>query len=127
MRLVEEQSGEALSSEAYFSTLGNGVDEVVRSNLRGLSQEGSGFGHWRQLLMRASERSKDQLTRAFQAQGLAFDLSPYLTHARKSLEVAARELFALNKKLIDSKLKREYQRNLSSLPPPLFVSLALPS
>ena len=84
----------------------------LQVDLRGLSQEGSGFGHWRQLLMRASERSEDQLTRAFQAQGLAFDLSPYLTHARKSLEVAARELFALNKKLIDLKLKKRIPEKL---------------
>jgi hypothetical protein len=103
--LIEEGTRDPRAQETYSSAVGSGVDEIMRYNLRQLSQEGSRFGRWEELLRHASERSEDQLNRALQARGITFDLSPYLSHASKSLAPAARELFILNRKLSESKLK----------------------
>jgi hypothetical protein len=106
VRLVADLAEKGRLRVPYNSAVGSGVDEVVRHNLRQMSQERLGFRRWEELLDAAVERSEGQLRRGLSENQLSFDLSPYLGHARDSLETASRELFVLNKKLIESKTRK---------------------
>jgi hypothetical protein len=96
MKLIADLTERGRLKDSYNSAVGNGVDEVVRHNLRQLSQEWLGFRQWEELLGVAIKRSEEQLRRGLNENWLSFDLSPYLDHASDSLETPAKELFELN-------------------------------
>jgi hypothetical protein len=96
----DEEPGEA---QPYNTAIGFGVDELVKQNMRQLSQQREGIRGWEELLDMAVQRSANQLQREVDSHRLSFDLAPYLGHARESLKAAAEEMCGLNRKLIESK------------------------
>src|SRR5437016_1508477 len=89
------QSGDEIP---YDTAIGFGVDEIVKDNMRKLSQERAEIGVWEDLLEHAVRQSADQLQSELITHRLRFDLAPYLDHARESLEAASKEMNALNRK-----------------------------
>jgi hypothetical protein len=99
----EEVAGEA---QSYNTAIGCGVDELVKQNMRQLSQQRAGIREWEDLLDVAVQRSADQLQRELNSHRLSFNLDPYLGQARESLEAAAKEMSGLNRKLIESRERK---------------------
>jgi hypothetical protein len=102
-RLIASTNEGGEERSIYNSAIGFGVDEIVRHNLRQLSQQRGPVRRWRDLLEGAIERSAERLQQELDSHQLRFNLEPYLGAARKSLESAAKELFELNRKLIESR------------------------
>ena len=106
VKLVADQAEKGRSRGPSNSAIGNGVDELVRHNLRRLSQERRGFRQGEDLLAAAIEKSRLQLKQALDLQQLVFNMNSYFEDTKNSLKVSASELFELSRKLVESKNKR---------------------
>jgi hypothetical protein len=106
VKLVADLAEKGRARDTYNSAVGNGVDELVRQNLRQLSQDGRGFRRGEELLSAAIEKSRGQIKRGLDEKRLLLDLSQYLNHAKVSLINPAIELFDLNRKLVESKSRK---------------------
>jgi hypothetical protein len=98
--------GSASENRRYNSTIGFGLDEVVRQNLRRIAQSQKLVGSWDDMLEDAIQESAEQLRREIDSHGLRFDAEPYLRNTRNSLASAAKEIVGLNRKLIESKERK---------------------
>jgi hypothetical protein len=106
VRMIAASNREAKEEQSDNIAIGCGVEELVKQNLRLLSQEQASVHGWEGLLDMALRRSADQLQRELDSHRVTFDLEPYLTDARDSLEAAAKEMSGLNRKLIESREKK---------------------
>ncbi len=107
VRMIAASGGEAETAESYNTAVGCGIDELVKHNMRQLSQQESRAGGWQELLAVAVRQSTEQLQRELVSHHVTFDLAPYLHQSLESLESAAKEMSGLNRKLIESRgLKR---------------------
>lgn len=103
VKLITDISSKGRPRDTYIAAVGSGVDELVRQNLRLLSQTRQGFRRGEDLLKAAISKSKQQLDSSLSENRLYFNLSQYLDHAKDYLETPAKELVELNKKLMESK------------------------
>jgi hypothetical protein len=103
MAACEDDPGETRS---YNSAVGCGVDELVKQNMRHLSQRRGEVRGGDNLLEAALRQTTDQLQKALDSHSLTFDLAPYLEHASESLGAVANELSDLSNKLIESKAQK---------------------
>jgi hypothetical protein len=103
MAACEDDPGETRS---YNSAVGCGVDELVKQNMRQLSQGRVEVRGGDDLLDAALRHTTDQLQNALDSHRVTFDLAPYLEHANESLGAVAKELSDLSNKLIESKSQK---------------------
>lgn len=106
VRMMASSEDEAGAAKSYNTAIGCGVDELVKQNMRHLSQERAGVRGWEDLLDFAVERSAGQLQEELDSHRLRFDLGPYLDHAKESLEAAAKEMSGLSRKLMESRERK---------------------
>jgi hypothetical protein len=106
VRMIAASDDQDVAARSYNTTIGCGVDELVKQNMRHLSQQGVSVRGWEALLDMAVERSAGMLRHELDSHLLAFDLGPYLQHAKESLKEAAKEMDGLKRKLMDSREKR---------------------
>jgi hypothetical protein len=106
LRMIAASGEEAGGEQSYNTAIGCGVDELVKQNMRRLSQQRAEIRGWEDLLGVAVKMSADQLQQELDSHRLTFDLDLYLRQARKSLEAAAKEMSGLNRKLGESRERR---------------------
>lgn len=103
VRMIVASNGEIKAEQSDNIAISFGVEELVKQNMRLLSQELAEVEGWEDLLDMAMRRTGDQLERELRSNRVKFDLEPYLTDAKDSLEAAAKEMSGLNRKLIESR------------------------
>lgn len=90
----------------YVMTIGFAIGELVRQELRAITQEGEPLPNRDNLLQRAMQRVNGYLSERLQSRAIAFDLSSYEAEVRTQLEPVASEMQSLSWELAKSKQDR---------------------